>query len=308
MGKRHQHHRSVTKKLKTVTRKTGHTVSKLGKVEQEFGEGFEKGGKIVMKVGGGMELVGAGLTFVGLGAVGVPLATVGAEAQAIGFEEVVAGQSMQTMGSLLEEGGDTLATMSKNKKNVKASHAKYLDATRASYSGNVPDWATKDNKLSHSKKHIVLVDKNSNDIHLSFKGTNPTHLPDLISDGHILLGNETSNARFREANETYKDVKEKYQDRQIHLSGHSLGATISNRVYNSNCGDNLSMVGFNQGSNPIIDANRRNDECSSGKVVQYTQLADPISMGVFVKKNQKVIVLPTKRGNDPHTLDNFSVA
>ena len=78
-------------------------------------------------------------------------------------------------------------------------------------------------------------------------------------------------------------------------------------MFNKNCDDNLNMVGFNMGSNPFIEGNRRGNECDKGNAVQYTTLADPISTGVFVKKHQKIIVLPTKRGNDPHTLANFTV-
>ena len=300
--------RSFNKKLKTVTRRVGHTASHVGGGVEEFGEGFKKGGKLVTKIGGGMELVGTGLTVLGMGEIGVPLAEIGAETTAIGVTEQGIGSALQSGGKTLKEGGDKLAIMSKNKKHVKDSHLKYLDATNCSYGAPVPEWATKDKSLSHSKKQSVLLDKNGKDVHIAFRGTDPKHLPDLISDGHILFGQEDSDSRFREANETYKKVKEKYPDRQIHLSGHSLGSKLADSVFQKNCDDNLNMVGFNMGSNPFIEANRRGNECDKGNAVQYTTLADPISTGVFVKKHQKIIVLPTKRGNDPHTLANFTVA
>lgn len=300
--------RSFNKKLKTVTRKVGHTSSHVGEGMQELGKGFKQGGKLVTQVGAGMELAGGALTAVGLPEIGAVLAGAGGVAMSVGLEEQAVGVGMRKGGKALKEGGDMLAIMSKNKKHVKDSHSKYLDATNCSYGAPVPEWATKDKSLSHSKKQSVLLDKNGKDVHISFRGTDPKHLPDLISDGHILFGQEDSDNRFREANETYKKVKEKYPDRQIHLSGHSLGSKLADSVFNKNCDDNLNMVGFNMGSNPFIEGNRRGNECDKGNAVQYTTLADPISTGVFVKKHQKVIVLPTKRGNDPHTLANFSVA
>ena len=300
--------RSFNKKLKTVTRRVGHTASHVGEGMQELGKGFKQGGKLVTQVGEGMELAGGALTVIGLPEAGAVLAGAGGVAMSVGYEEQAAGTGLKKGGKALKEGGDMLATMSKNKKHVKDSHSKYLDATNCSYGAPVPEWATKDKSLSHSKKQSVLLDKNGKDVHIAFRGTDPKHLPDLISDGHILFGQEDSDSRFREANETYKKVKEKYPDRQIHLSGHSLGNSLAQSVFEKNCDDNLNMVGFNMGSNPFVEANRRGNECDKGNAVQYTTLADPISTGVFVKKNQKIIVLPTKRGNDPHTLANFTVA
>ena len=72
-------------------------------------------------------------TVVGLPEFGVPLAEIGAETTAIGVSEQGIGSALQSGGKALKEGGDKLAIMSKNKKHVKDSHSKYLDATNCSY-------------------------------------------------------------------------------------------------------------------------------------------------------------------------------
>ena len=188
--------RSFNKKLRTVTRKVGHTASHAGEGMQELGKGFKQGGKLVTQVGEGMELAGGALTVIGLPEAGALLAGAGGVAMSVGYEEQAVGTGLKKGGKALKEGGDKLAIMSKNKKHVKDSHSKYLDATNCSYGAPVPDWATKDKSLSHSKKQSVLLDKNGKDVHIAFRGTDPKHLPDLISDGHILFGQEDSDVRF----------------------------------------------------------------------------------------------------------------
>lgn len=85
-----------------------------------------------------------------------------------------------------------------------------------------------DEDLTTKNSTIILTPKG--DTIISYRGTDPHNPSDLVADANIALGLSHLPAplrpsRFREAEETYQKVKDKYPDREIKVASHSLGAS-----------------------------------------------------------------------------------
>ena len=149
----------------------------------------------------------------------------------------------------------------------------------------------------------MYTHENNDDVFITYNGTEPTNASDLLADGYILTGNESRSERFQYAERLYNDVKNKYPDKNIHLTGHSLGGQEAAYV---GCKNKVaSVTTFNRGSNPLAsDVNNKN--CTSN-VTNYKTRSDPISTGPYAIPNQKLIVLQGSGGFDPHGMSNFNV-
>ena len=99
----------------------------------------------------------------------------------------------------------------------------------------------------------------------------------MKSDFNILIGKTRNNQRFREADNLFKRVEQKYQEKaknkfHIHVTGHSLGGALAKHVNDrhSNIDKNIN---FSRGSTPF--------KLQKGKENQYdvSNVFDPISMG-----------------------------
>jgi hypothetical protein len=106
-----------------------------------------------------------------------------------------------------------------------------------------------DPKLSN--KNAVVLEK-GDEIVISYRGTVLTNPSDLLADTEILLGRDKIkvflNDRFDEADNLYNKVKAEYPDKEIILTGHSLGSAEAIYVGTKN---NTRSVSFNEGTSPL---------------------------------------------------------
>lgn len=145
--------------------------------------------------------------------------------------------------------------------------ATMLKITKSSYQSTRPpniDGYDYDAQLSNNNTAIYY---NDNNVIIGFRGT--VNIDDVITDISVLKGT-ADNIRFQQAVEIYNKVKNKYPDKTILATGHSLGGSLAlylNSLYN------IKVETFNAGmglgflkSNP----NRSN-------AIMYVIKGDPIS-------------------------------
>ena len=112
-----------------------------------------------------------------------------------------------------------------------------------------------------------------------------TAVDDLVTDAHIVLGTQEKTKRFKDSEDFFKKVKAKYPDRPIHLAGHSLAGAIGEHITNKYPEDVTVNVGFNSGTQPLVEAKRymEGKGKGKGKSVQYTTFSDPLSTGIMLR-------------------------
>ena len=78
-----------------------------------------------------------------------------------------------------------------------------------------------------SQKSIsVFYNKAKNRAVIAYKGTDPSHLSDLIADGQIVNGmDEYLSGRFRGAEKVYRQTTKKCGRENVQVTGHSLGGS-----------------------------------------------------------------------------------
>ena len=82
-----------------------------------------------------------------------------------------------------------------------------------------------DDELSQ-KSRTVFYDKKENTVVIAYKGTNPSHISDLIADGQIANGmDEYLSGRFKGAKKVYRQTTKKYGKENVQVTGHSLGGS-----------------------------------------------------------------------------------
>ena len=103
-----------------------------------------------------------------------------------------------------------------------------------------------DEELTSQNSSVILTPEN--EVVISYRGTNVHNPSDLLADVGIFLGLphvQKQFGRFKEAEEKYQSVKEKYPELEIKTTGHSLGAAQSMRVAREH---NIEGHHFNIGS------------------------------------------------------------
>lgn len=198
-----------------------------------------------------------------------------------------------------------------NKKGrVADEHRDHALLSNSAYTNITPDGFT---KLEQSTRRSKIYEKNgTNDTYIAFRGTSPTNPSDILADGYILTGREDESLRFQEAQAIYDEVKGLNPERNIILTGHSLGGRQAQYVADRNAG--TSAVTFAAGVNPIYRGTGLTYDGSKisytpspkSKSVNYIVATDPISVGNIVPvKNQETRFVERKEGNNPHTIDNY---
>lgn len=183
---------------------------------------------------------------------------------------------------------------------------KAFEVTDASYTNTTPEGFVKNKEFS-DRRSKVYEDGQGN-VYLSFRGTNPTNMNDLVADLHILTGTQASSKRFQEAEEKLKRVQNHYGDsKKYHVVGHSLGGSQARYLAENNKGIDSAYI-YNSGSNPWYNLK---DEVTRKKnnqtqIYEYTTGVDPISLGTYIpRKDTDVTRVGRREGLDPHSLDNF---
>lgn len=71
-----------------------------------------------------------------------------------------------------------------------------------------------------------FYNKSKNKAVIAYKGTDPKHISDLITDGQIFNGmDEYLSGRFRGAEKAYRNTAKKYGKENVQVTGHSLGGS-----------------------------------------------------------------------------------
>lgn len=78
--------------------------------------------------------------------------------------------------------------------------------------------------------HSVYLDHQTKAMHMSIRGTFPSHIPDLKADEAIITGRELENERFKLSMEKFREMKEFYKDYSQSVSGHSLAGHIVTEI------------------------------------------------------------------------------
>lgn len=176
---------------------------------------------------------------------------------------------------------------------------------------DTPEGYTKDRELSN-RRSKVYEDTNNN-VWLVFRGTDPTNMNDIVSDVHIGAGMEEESDRFRESEEHFLKVKEKYGDRKIYVTGHSLGGSLAHYVGLRH--ENAETYTFNKGATPWSEKNRI-DTISKSKQYHFRTWNDIVSAGnpsahdgSGKKENEEFHMIRSKKGIRPisqgHSMENF---
>ena len=194
------------------------------------------------------------------------------------------------------------------------SYSDYAAVSRAAYGDDsyVPSNYNKDLELSNRNRSVYFDPKTRKAI-VGFKGTDPTNSDDLGTDALIALGIYGVGSRFKNAVETTRAAKAKYEG-GVTVTGHSLGGTQA--LYVSRA-ENVDAYAFNPGSSipNLVDGYYRSTTVAgflapkrkaNPRATIVTTGIDPISFGYVLGGEKKVYVRP--RGADVHGLSNFLVA
>ena len=101
----------------------------------------------------------------------------------------------------------------------------------AKYQKNYQDLGYELDQDLSQKSRSVFYNKGKNRAVIAYKGTDPSHLSDLIADGQIVNGmDEYLSGRFRGAEKVYRQATKKYGRENVQVTGHSLPvvATVAN--------------------------------------------------------------------------------
>ena len=309
--------RSRSDQLRTIGRKTGSTLKETGNIVEKAGDVLSEGSKYVGYAAAAGEVVGMGLTFLGPegAAIGIPLmeaSTAVAESDALGAA-VLGGPMLQNMGAWMVDSGSTMRNMAKGaEKGVRAEHATQLAVTAAGYEyrdhmdKGPPQVAnmTMDAQFSGDRRAAVYTHDNDNSVYITYNGTDFSNVDDVKADAYIVAGEESKSAHFKYADKLFKQVQAKYPDKEIHITGHSLGGATAAYVGCRN--EAASVTTFNRGGH-FLKSDINNKGCTS-QVTNYKTRSDPLSTASYAIPNQKLIVLKGE-GNfhNAHAMHNFNV-
>ena len=157
--------------------------------------------------------------------------------------------------------------------------------------------------------------KHKTDAHdiISMKGTNPIHVPDLVSDIKLALGKSGTDKQFKQRINTVKDIYRKNPERTYHITGHSLGGSTaihalatSKSIRDNTASAHLFNTGYTKGfhkeQRDKLDAPARKE--LNKKVTHYITNGDIISNSVKSGSVGKVVEATTDSA-DKHGIDNF---
>lgn len=161
-----------------------------------------------------------------------------------------------------------------------------------------------DTQLSGTKNQ-VFYNRQTGEIVLAYKGTNPKNMEDIYDDVAIANPNihESETDRFKRADELYQQVVDKYGSENITITGHSLGGSIAMHVGEKN--DQPVMA-----YNPGVSLNRAFEDTrgNENKTIIFRTGNDPVSfVAPFAQNtNREIITVEQKHMFDSHSISNFT--
>ena len=111
-----------------------------------------------------------------------------------------------------------------------------------------------------------------------------TRLKDLVSDAAIAFGMEKHDKRFKQADDHFKKVSEKYKDYSIDTTGHSLGGQLSKYVNDKNKGKVEKNITFSRGTG-LLEPFRKKER----NTLDVSNVYDHISIGARFQGGKHVI-------------------
>lgn len=155
---------------------------------------------------------------------------------------------------------------------------------------------------SSNHQRGVYINNNTKDIVISHRGTNTSSRSNLISDVSIGFGTQGSTERFKRAIRKDAKIKKAFPDHNIQLVGHSMGGTIGTQSSREN---NIKGIFYNIGSGvPTLSSILSQRQPKNNNITHYSTNFDPISIQ-SKKFNINQVSVKTKKGNNPHDLQNF---
>jgi hypothetical protein len=195
-------------------------------------------------------------------------------------------------------------------------HSTYLrnkpDRQKFMNKQGLQDWVIL-NELSN-KEHSVFV--NGNNLIFGVRGTKPSKIEDIYNDVLLTFGLEKYGSRFKKTDKQLKKVKQSHKDKNIILTGHSLGGRIAMGLGKKH---GLETHSFNTGSTSFhTDLGKTKFLAEHKKFLKdkklihnYEVVGDGISNSSLIDKsitNYIVDAKPSKSNNNlfyHHSLHHF---
>jgi hypothetical protein len=158
-----------------------------------------------------------------------------------------------------------------------------------------------DNKLSN-KHQQVYYNKQNNKMLFNVNGTNPFDYKDIMTDIYLAFGGLKLTNRYKEAEQTLKNAREKYKPHETTLTGHSMGSSVVSYLGSKGAKDKILTL--DKGSSPFQKT--RNIEKSyrtAGDVVSLLN-ANSKNTTTLPNKNLSTGLIPLDTLNS-HNISNI---
>ena len=155
-----------------------------------------------------------------------------------------------------------------------------------------------------TEEHSIFHDKKTQETVISYRGT--VNKKDIITDSQILISNEENTDRFKKSQEIFDRVSDKYGEKNIILTGHSLGGGIAIHVAGKN--GNVKSHVFNPAISAKETFSTKHHNNKHKQMIYRTKL-DPVSIAGEVignnQPNREVVTVGNNNRDHAHALTNF---
>jgi hypothetical protein len=156
----------------------------------------------------------------------------------------------------------------------------------------------------HDKDRHVYENPESKHAVVSFRGTNPKNVRDLLTDAAIFLGKEAKTPRFMESERVTQNVLTSGKYNKVTTTGHSMGGTQASHIARE---FGVESHAYNPAFTLPHIAQSLKDKLTFGRKNKnlniYTNYRDPISMGVAFSHGH--VHVRRQKHKNPHSIKNF---